>query len=59
VDKFNLLHLENKIKNRTIPFITGEEKINELINNLKSKEKSYEVSKICRWFKNRNNSWKY
>ncbi|WP_411169982.1 SNF2-related protein [Clostridium sp. MB05] len=45
VDKFNLLHLENKIKNRTIPFITGEEKINELINNLKSKEKSYELPK--------------
>ncbi|GAA0083917.1 DEAD/DEAH box helicase [Clostridium sp. CTA-7] len=45
VDKFNLLHLENKIKNRTIPFITGEEKINELINNLKNKEKNYELPK--------------
>ncbi|MDU7241340.1 DEAD/DEAH box helicase [Clostridium sp.] len=45
VDKFNLLHLENKIKNKRIPFITGEEKINELINNLSNKEKNYEVPK--------------
>ena len=45
VDKFNLLHLENKIKNRTIPFITGEEKINELIHNLNNKEKNYGLPK--------------
>ncbi|WP_195265280.1 SNF2-related protein [Clostridium sp. 1001275B_160808_H3] len=45
VDKFNLLHLENKIKNKRIPFITGEEKINELTNNLKNKEKNYDVPK--------------
>lgn len=27
VDKFNLLHLENKINNKKLPFISGEEKI--------------------------------
>lgn len=45
VDKFNLLHLENKIKNKRIPFITGEEKINELIDNLKNKEENHDVPK--------------
>lgn len=45
VDKFNLLHLENKIKNKRIPFITGEEKINDLLNNLKNKEENYDVPK--------------
>lgn len=45
VDKFNLLHLENKIKNKRIPFITGGEKINELIDNLKNKEEKHDVPK--------------
>lgn len=45
VDKFNLLHLENKIKNKRIPFITGEEKINELIDNLNNKEEKHDVPK--------------
>ena len=46
VDKFNLLHLENKIKNKRIPFITGGEKINELIDNLKNKEEKHDVPKV-------------
>ncbi|WP_291653338.1 DEAD/DEAH box helicase [Clostridium sp.] len=45
VDKFNLLHLENKIRNKRIPFITGEDKINKLINNLSNKEKYYDIPK--------------
>lgn len=45
VDKFNLFHLENKIKNKRIPFITGGEKINELIDNLKNKEEKHDVPK--------------
>lgn len=45
VDKYNLLHLENKIRNKRIPFISGEEKINELINNLNNKEQNYDIPK--------------
>lgn len=43
VDKFNLLHLENKINNNRLPFISGEEKINILVDNLKNKDKEYKV----------------
>lgn len=45
VDKFSLLHLENKIRNKRIPFISGEEKINDLINNLNNKEQNYSIPK--------------
>ncbi|MDV4151934.1 DEAD/DEAH box helicase [Clostridium sp. AL.422] len=41
VNKFDLLHLENKINNNKIPFITGEEKINILLEKLKNKHKEY------------------
>lgn len=43
VDKFNLLHLENSIKNKKLPFISGEEKINILLEKLKNKDKEYDV----------------
>ena len=43
VDKFNLLHLENNIKNKKLPFISGEEKINILLEKLKNKEREYIV----------------
>ena len=43
VDKFNLLHLENNIKNKKLPFISGEEKINILIEKLKNKDKEYRL----------------
>lgn len=43
VDKFNLLHLENKINNKKLPFISGEEKINILLEKLKNKDKEYIV----------------
>ena len=41
VDKFDLLHLENKINNNKLPFISGEEKINILLEKLKNKHKEY------------------
>ncbi|MBE6054950.1 MAG: ATP-dependent helicase [Clostridium sartagoforme] len=43
VDKFNLLHLENKVNNKKIPFISGEEKINILLEKLKNKSKEYKL----------------
>lgn len=43
VDKFNLLHLENNIKNKKLPFISGEEKINILLEKLKNKDKEYSL----------------
>ncbi len=43
VDKFNLLHLENKITNKKLPYISGEEKINILLEKLKNKDKEYNV----------------
>ncbi len=43
VDKFNLLHLENNIKNKKLPFISGEEKINILLEKLKNKDREYSV----------------
>lgn len=43
VDKFNLLHLENNIKNKKLPFISGEEKINILLEKLKNKDREYIV----------------
>ena len=43
VNKFDLLHLENKINNKKIPFISGEEKINILLEKLKNKDKEYSV----------------
>lgn len=43
VDKFSLIHLESKIRNKRIPFITGEEKIKELVNKLNNKEENYAV----------------
>ncbi|MCI6693059.1 MULTISPECIES: DEAD/DEAH box helicase [unclassified Clostridium] len=43
VDKFNLLHLQNNIKNKKLPFISGEEKINILLEKLKNKDREYIV----------------
>ncbi len=43
VNKFDLLHLENKIVNKRLPFISGEEKINILLEKLKNKDKEYKV----------------
>ncbi|MFU7515465.1 SNF2-related protein [Clostridium sp. HCS.1] len=43
VDKLNLLHLENNIKNKKLPFISGEEKINILLEKLKNKDKEYSL----------------
>ncbi|GAA0756308.1 DEAD/DEAH box helicase [Clostridium sartagoforme] len=45
VDKFSLIHLDSKIRNKSIPFITGEEKIKELVNKLNNKEENYAVPK--------------
>ncbi|EOR20057.1 helicase, partial [Clostridium sartagoforme AAU1] len=45
VDKFSLIHLDSKIRNKRIPFITGEEKIKELVNKLNNKEENYAVPK--------------
>ena len=43
VDKFNLLHLENKINNKKLPFISGEEKVNILLEKLKNKNEEYSI----------------
>ena len=43
VDRFNLLHLENKITNKKLPYISGEEKINILLEKLKNKDKEYSI----------------
>jgi SNF2 family DNA or RNA helicase len=43
VNKFDLLHLENKINNKKLPFISGEEKINILLEKLKNKDKEYSI----------------
>lgn len=43
IDKFDLIRLENKINNKKLPFISGEEKINILLEKLKNKNKEYIV----------------
>ena len=45
IDKFKLLHLDNKIKENRLPFINGKEKIKEISEKLKSRENYYEVPK--------------
>ena len=44
VDKFNLLHLENKITNNKIPYINGSEVINSIFDKLKGKrDREYRI----------------
>lgn len=45
VDKFQLLHLEQKINEGKLPEIKGKELINEITDKLKNKKEEYEVPK--------------